>query len=112
MVNGDDFPEVETEEQLQELLEEVVDSATEWGYREDGTTYWYDEVTDTVVIKNPPGIGGTTYRPNAGGPLVRQPDLVEGLGLVGCGHRVRVAGCEDIQARGGGRGVQRRSWIV
>ncbi|MEM7341413.1 MAG: hypothetical protein AAF467_22355 [Actinomycetota bacterium] len=61
-----EFPEVQTPEELKELLEEVIEGATEWGHREDGSVYWYDEVTDTVVIKNPPGVGGTTYRPGPG----------------------------------------------
>jgi len=66
VVDGPDFPDVQAEEDLRELLEDVIENATEWGYREDGAVYWYDDVTDTVVIKNPPGIGGTTYRPDAG----------------------------------------------
>ena len=57
------FPEVEAKDELKEIMEEAIENATEWGYRDDGSVYWYDEVTDTVVIKNPPGVGGTTYRP-------------------------------------------------
>ena len=60
-----EFPEVETREELKDVLQEVIENATEWGYRGDGSVYWYDEVTDTVVIKNPPGVDGTTYRPGS-----------------------------------------------
>ncbi len=63
VVNEKEFPEVSSEEDLRDIIEET----TEWGYREDGSVYWYDEVTNTVVVKNPPGVGGTIYRPGPGG---------------------------------------------
>ena len=65
VVDANEFPEISTPDELKELLEEVIEQSAEWGYREDGSVYWYDEVTDTIVIKNPPGIGGSTYRPRA-----------------------------------------------
>ena len=52
--------------EFQDVIKETIDHAIEWGYRPNGGIYWYDDVTDTVVVKNPPGGGGTAYRP---GPL-------------------------------------------
>ncbi len=58
-----EFPEVGSQAELDEVVKDTIQHATEWGYRGDGSVYWYDDVTNTVVIKNPPGVGGTIYRP-------------------------------------------------
>jgi hypothetical protein len=63
VVDQKEFPDVQSKDDLREVVEDVMENPTEWGYRDDGSIYWYDEFDNTIVIKNPAGLGGTVYRP-------------------------------------------------
>jgi len=67
VVERDEYPEIGSQEQFQNLIQRILSNPTEWKRLEGGKSAYWDKKTGTVVIRDPghPD-GGTAFRPKTG----------------------------------------------
>ena len=68
-----EFPEVHTEQDFQNLIDDVIENPSHSGNLNNGRSYAYDENTNTLVIMDPnhPD-GGTAFRPQTGLDYIKE----------------------------------------
>jgi filamentous hemagglutinin len=67
VVTQAEFPEINTKQQFGEHVENILNNPTEMKTLSNGRTAYWDDATQTVIIRNPAATdGGTAFRPTVG----------------------------------------------
>jgi RHS repeat-associated protein len=67
VVQGGEFPGITTSEQFSSTIENIINNASDIRILSNGRTAYWDDASQTVVIRNPSAVdGGTAFKPNQG----------------------------------------------